>query len=320
MVLTPKRIYEEFGNSNINKFRAYDLLTSFIENSEDEEIRVDSIKYLEKIGVFHEKLFNFLENILISDSNREIRIIAAEFLKNKFLEKSINPFKWVIKHETDYECIIIAIKSLKKINSSETKLLLFNQLKSIIKTKYINKQKKIENRKFKKILKKLVKSKKYDNFTHKELSDILINYIIIKNLIKQYPNVYYELNPQSGLIEELDLSDFLEYEVRGVLFGWNNNITSISEIWGLKYLNNIKKIDLSNNQIENIMDLANFKNLTHLILTNNKISKLENVETIKSLPNLVYLDLRYNDIIKKINPKEFNKNIRVLLKDYLILK
>ncbi len=320
MVLTPKRIYEEFGNSNINKFRAYDLLTSFIENSEDEEIRVDSIKYLEKIGVFHEKLFNFLENILISDSNREIRIIAAEFLKNKFLEKSINPFKWVIKHETDYECIIIAIKSLKKINSSETKLLLFNQLKSIIKTKYINKQKKIENRKFKKILKKLGKSKKYDNFTHKELSDILINYIIIKNLIKQYPNVYYELNPQSGLIEELDLSDFLEYEVRGVLFGWNNNITSISEIWGLKYLNNIKKIDLSNNQIENIMDLANFKNLTHLILTNNKISKLENVETIKSLPNLVYLDLRYNDIIKKINPKEFNKNIRVLLKNYLILK
>ncbi len=320
MVLTPKRIYEEFGNSNINKFRAYDLLTSFIENSENEEIRVDSIKYLEKIGVFHEKLFNFLENILVSDSNREIRIIAAEFLKNKFLEKSINPFKWVIKYETDYECIIIAIKSLKKINSSETKLLLFNQLKSIIKTKYINKQKNIENKKFKIIVKKLVKSKKYDNFTHKELSDILINYIIIKNLIKQYPNVYYELNPQSGLIEELDLSDFLEYEVRGVLFGWNNNITSVSEIYGLKYLNNIKKFDLSNNQIEDIKDLANLKNLTHLILTNNKISKLENVEIIKSLPNLVYLDLRYNDITKKINLKEFDKNIRVLLKDNLILK
>ena len=244
MVLTPKRIYEEIGNSNINKFRAYDLLTSFIENSENEEIRVDSIRYLEKIGVLDEKLFNFLENILISDSNREIRIIAAEFLKNKFLEKSINPFKWVIKHETDYECIIIAIKSLKKINSSETKLLLFIQLKSIIKTKYINEQKKIENKKFKRIVKKLVKSKKYDNFTHKELSDILINYIIIKNLIKQYPNVYYELNPQSGLIEELDLSDFLEYEVKGVQFGWNNNITSISEIYGLKYLNNIKKIYL----------------------------------------------------------------------------
>jgi len=320
MVLTPKRIYEEIGNSNINKFRAYDLLTSFIENSENEEIRVDSIRYLEKIGVLDEKLFNFLENILISDSNREIRIIAAEFLKNKFLEKSINPFKWVIKHETDYECIIIAIKSLKKINSSETKLLLFIQLKSIIKTKYINEQKKIENKKFKRIVKKLVKSKKYDNFTHKELSDILINYIIIKNLIKQYPNVYYELNPQSGLIEELDLSDFLEYEVKGVQFGWNNNITSISEIYGLKYLNNLKKIDLSNNQIENIMDLANFKNLTHLILTNNKISKLENVEIIKSLPNIVYLDLRYNDITKKINPKEFDNNIRVLLKDYFILE
>jgi len=320
MILNPKRIYEEFANSKISKTRAYDLLITLIENSESEEIRVVSIKYLEKIGVFHDKLFNFLENILISDSNREIRNMAAKFLKNNFLEKSINPFKWVIKHETDYECLIIAIKSLEKINSRETKLLLFNQIKIIIKTKYINKQKRIENKKFKRIVKKFVKSKKYENFTHQELSDILINYLTIKNLITQYPNVYYELNPQNGLIEELDLSDFLEYEVKGTPFGWNNDIKSISEILGLNNLKNIKKIDLSNNQIEDIKDLANLKNLKNLILTNNKISNLENLEIIKSLPNLVYLDLRYNDITKKINPKEFDKNIRVILKDYLILK
>ncbi len=320
MVLTPKKVYEDFENNKISKYIAYDLLISLIENSDIEEIRVESIKYLEKVGLFHGKLFNLLENILISDLNRDIRKIAAEFLKKKFLKKSINPFKWVIKHETDYGCLIIAIRSLEKIGSHESKLVLFNEIKRIIKTKYLNKQKKIENKKFKNIIKNLKKSKKFNFLTHKELSDILINYLTIKNLTMQYPNIYYELNPQNGLIEELDLSDFLEYEVKGTPFGWKNNIASISEIFGLKYLKNIKKIDLSNNQIEDIKDLANLKNLTHLILTNNKISKLENAEIIKSLPNLEYIDLRYNDISKKINSMEFDKTIRVLLKDDLILK
>ncbi|MFX1304081.1 MAG: hypothetical protein ACFE9X_12065 [Promethearchaeota archaeon] len=212
------------------------------------------------------------------------------------------------------------IQTLKKINNDESKLILFNEIKRIIKTKYINKEKKIENKKFKKIIKKLIKSKKYEIFTHNELSEILINYITIANLTTQYPNVYYKLNPQNGLINELDLSDYLEYEVKGTPFGWKNNIKSISEIVGLNHLHHLKKIDLSNNQIEDVKELVNFEYLTHLILTNNKISELENLEYIKALRNLEYLDLRYNDIVNKINPYEFDTNIRVLLKDYLILK
>ncbi|MFX1567677.1 MAG: HEAT repeat domain-containing protein, partial [Promethearchaeota archaeon] len=127
MVLTPEKVYEELSNNKLNKSRAYDLLISLVENSENEEIREDSIKYLEKVGVFNDKLYDFLENILISDSNTAVRIKAAKFLRKKFLEKSFKPFKWVIDHEKDCECTIIAIKSLKKIHSSETKLLLFNQ-------------------------------------------------------------------------------------------------------------------------------------------------------------------------------------------------
>ncbi len=320
MVLTPEEIFEELKKNRINKFTAYDLLTSLVENSKSENIRVESIRSLEKIGLYSDKLFIVLENLLISDSNKKIRKAAVEFLKNRFLEKAIRPFKWAIKHENDYECLITIIQALEKINNDESKLILVNETKRIIKTKYLNKEKKIENKKFKKIIKKLIKSKKYDLFTHNELSEILINYITIINLTKQYPNVYYELDPQNGLINELDLSDFLEFEVKGTPFGWKNNIKSTSEIIGLNYLHNLKKIDLSNNQIEDVKELVNFDNLTHLILTNNKISELENLEYIKALRNLEYLDLRYNDIVKKINPNEFDKNIRVLLKDYLILK
>ena len=132
-------------------------------------------------------------------------------------------------------------------------------------------------------------------------------------MTKQYLNVYFELDSQNGLIRELDLSDYLEHEVKGTPFGWKNNIKSISEIVGLNHLKYLKKIDLSNNQIEEVKDLIHLENLTHLILINNKISKRENLNYLKRLPNLKYLDLRGNELGKNINSREFDPKIRVLL-------
>ena len=318
MNLSPKKVLEQFERNEINNSIAFDQLISFVENSENEHIREEATQILDRIGIFSEKLFGILENILISDTNRKIRNIALKFLERRFLNKALTPLKWAINHENDYECLITIIESLKKVNSEESKLILFNEAKKIMKTKYLNKEKRIENKKFKKVLKKLLKTKKYEFFTHKELSQILINFITIANLTKQYPNVFYEINSENGLLKELDLSDYLEFEVKGMPFGWKNNIKSISEIVGLKYLKYLKKIDLSNNQIEIFKELVNLENLTHLILTNNKISELENLENIKKLPNLEYLDLRNNDIVKKIHSNEFNPRIRVLLKDSYI--
>ncbi len=318
MNLSPSKIYEQYERNEINNSIAFDHLISFVENSENEYTRKTAIEILDRIGIYNNELFKILENILISDSNGKIRNVALKFLERRFLNKAITPLKWAINHENDYECHITIIKLLKEINSEESKLILFNETKKIMKTKYLNKEKRIENKKFKKIIKKLLKSKKYKFFTHNELSLILINFITIANLTKHYPNVFYETNPENGLLSELDLSDYLEHEVRGTPFGWKNNIKSISEIIGLKYLKNLKKIDLSNNQIENIQELVNLGNLTHLILTNNKICELENLEYIKKLPNLKYLDLRYNKIVKKIHSNEFNPRLRVLLKDSYI--
>ena len=241
MDLTPAEIYKDYKNNNINQITAYNLLTSLIENSENENVRLEAILILKKIGLISDNLFKFLENLLISDSNRKIRIAAAQFLKNNFLEKAIIPFKWAIKHETDYECLITITLSLEKINTHESKLVLINEIRKIMKTKYINKERKIDNKKFKTVIKKLLKTKKVDIFTHSELSAILINYLTISNLIKQYLNVYFESDSQNGLTRQLDLSDYLEYEVKGTPFGWKNNIKSISQIVGLKHLNYLKR-------------------------------------------------------------------------------
>ncbi len=318
MVLTPKEIYRDFKDKNISQTTAYNLLTSLVDNSMNDNIRLESVINLDRIGLINDNFFNFLENLLVSDSNQNIRNAAAQLLKNRFLEKAINPMKWAIKHETDYECLITIFHSLEEINTPESKLVLLNEIKKISKNKYLYKERKVENKKFKKVIKKLLKTKKIDYFSNNELTEILINYLTITNLIKQYLNVYFEIDPQNGLISELDLSDYLEYEVKGTPFGWKNNIKSFSEIIGLNHLKYLKKIDLSNNIIEDVKDLIQLRNLTHLVLFNNKISKKENLNYLKRLTNLEYLDLRGNDVVNETGSNEFDPKIRVLLKDSYI--
>ncbi|MFX1321882.1 MAG: leucine-rich repeat domain-containing protein [Promethearchaeota archaeon] len=319
MTLNPEKICEEFENHNLDKHTAFNLLISLIENSENENVRVESIESLEKIGIFDGQTFSILENALISDSNGNIRNAAAKIIEKKFTnEKALIPLKWAIKHESNYECLITIIKTLKKINNKEAKTILIDQLKKIRKIKYLNKDKAIQNKKFKKTLKGVFKERQFNEVSNKELGEILINYLTIRNLIKQFPNVYYELDPKTALIKELDLSDYMEYEVKGTPWGWKNNIKKLSEIIGLFNLNNLEKIDLSNNQIKNIKKLSQFVKLKNVILTNNNITDLENINYLKSLPSLEYLDLRGNELAKNIRIVEFNSKIRVILNDSYI--
>ena len=146
----------------------------------------------------------------------------------------------------------------------------------------------------------------------------MINYLTIRHLIEQFPNVYYELDPKTALIKELDLSDYMEYEVKGTPWGWKNNIKNISDIIGLFNLQHLEKIDLSNNQITSIKELIQLVGLRYLILTNNNITDLENINYLKSFPFLEYLDLRGNEITKNVRINEFNSKIRVILNDSYI--
>jgi Leucine-rich repeat (LRR) protein len=321
MGLTPEKILEEFHNKKINKPSALHSLISFIENSDNDEDRIKSLNALENIDIIDDSIFKILENIVISDVNATLRNVALNFIGKNFLGKSFELLKWVIIHERDYQCKIKTIKLLEQIKSENSKLILYNEIKKIIKLKYLNKERKIENKKFKKILKKLLREKEYGKFTHTEFAKILINYLTLSNLFKKYNNVYYELDKQSGLIIKLDLSDYLEYEVKGTPWKWKNNINKLSEIPGLKNLHSLQQIDLSNNQITDIKEIIHSQNLTHLILTNNNLRSEDNLLYLKNLPNLLFLDLRGNYLINKINLNDFRPQTRVLLRDtYLELK
>ncbi|MFX0026894.1 MAG: leucine-rich repeat domain-containing protein [Candidatus Hermodarchaeota archaeon] len=318
MNLTPQKIYEKLINNHLDKKSSIDLLISIIENSNDEQLRLDSIDVLNKISVKDEKIFKIFENLLVSDTNPELRNSALNYLFINHQERVLMPIKWAIKHETTYKCLVALIKTLAKVENSASKKILIEELKKIRKVKYLNIERRYENKKFKKGLKRILKTSNLETLSHSQISEIIVNFLTVKHLSEKFPNVYFEINPKSLQVEELDLSDYLEYEVKGTPWGWKNNISNISEIEGLSLLKNLKKLDLSNNQIEDIDKLKDLKLLTHLIISNNKLKDLNNLHAIQSLPHLEFVDLCGNEIVNHIKKSEFKPEIKVVLKRYFV--
>ena len=103
MTLTPNAIYKDFEEKNLDKSTAVDLLISLIENAEYVNVRKESIRNIERIGLKsglkHEKLLKLLENLIVSDLNEGIRNAAISAMKNLFINKSLDPMKWTLQHE-----------------------------------------------------------------------------------------------------------------------------------------------------------------------------------------------------------------------------
>jgi len=317
MEINPQTILKDYNNKCIDKFTAIKLLTSAIENYDEEKFRLEAITVLNTLKIKTETLFEFFENIILSDSSEIIRNAAAKYISANFLEISLPVFQWVIQHETSYYCLLTVIYSLAKTNKNEAKSILFEQIKKIRDIRYLNVDKGYGNKKYRKALKSYFKRNPINSLSHKQLAAILINFLTMKNLTEDIPNVYFELDDERLLVDKLDLSDYLEFEVKGTPWGWKNNIRSLSQITGLNNLKHLKRLDLSNNQIGDLEGINELTNLTHLVLLNNQINDLTNLEHIKQLTNLQFLDLRGNGISKNVTSEDFNSNCRVLLNRYI---
>jgi hypothetical protein len=97
--LTPEKIQRDFSIGDISKENAADLLISLIEGSDDTEIRVESIKALEKLNFRSENIFKKLENYMISDENAIVRASVTNFVIQNYLEDGIPALKWATQHE-----------------------------------------------------------------------------------------------------------------------------------------------------------------------------------------------------------------------------
>ncbi|MFX1499230.1 MAG: leucine-rich repeat domain-containing protein, partial [Promethearchaeota archaeon] len=276
--LDPSRIYEDFLQNLIDKYSAIDKLIILIENSNNVQIRLNSIRFLEKIGgnfredaSIKEKVFKLFENLLISDSNEKIRNIAARLLGEKFLENSLNPLRWALLHEqstlclkTIFQLIITIIKNLNQANDRVSKFILLHELKQI------------QNKEFKIGFEHLLDQKNL-NIPKNELCLILLNYFAITYLEKSFWRLKYKIE-NCKVIE-------LEFQFKGLI--------EIPE--AVQYLDSLKKLILRYNQITVVPKwIKNLKFLEVLNLNVNNLTKLP--ESVGSLSYLKDLSLWKNEI------------------------
>lgn len=315
MVFTPSKIYEQFTNNLLDKCTVIDLLSTIIDNSDEESLRISALTYFEKIGL-NDSFFKILEQLLISDTNKMIRLYAIDMIREKFLNKAFPLVNWAIQYESSYSCQVSLIKTLKDIKGDEVKNSLIN---------YLNQLSNISNLvkiggsnallKYNRVIKQL-KINELKNLTQNQLADIILNYLTILELSLCYEYLSYEINEDLGVVTELNLSD-LELETKGLPYGWKYNIESIDEITGLKNLTHLKKLDLSNNSITTIKDLMQMEHLVELNLSNNKISDKVEIEFLNNIFSLRFIDLHDNYITEKVTKSDFRSNVKVILKTYL---
>ncbi|MFX1390665.1 MAG: leucine-rich repeat domain-containing protein [Promethearchaeota archaeon] len=317
MPLTPKAVYEDLRNKDLDHTSAIEILTTLIENTDNIDTRLESLNILDKIQAKGGRIFKLLENLLISDSHKDIRNMAALLLKKFFIERALKPMKWAFDHEKELECLITIISTLSEINNMESKSILVNKLY------YLYNQENKYN------LIYLDKSKAIESLKKHEIAELLINYYFIFSLKKRFGFIKYEFN-NSGYITKLDLtnvdtqgiflSDFLELiyslkqlEALDLRF---NNLIKLSEITNessslksldLSYnkllsipksivkIRSLKKLNLKSNRLRSLPNsIKNFSGLETLILRNNILTQIPS--SIKSLKNLRILDLHGNKL------------------------
>ncbi|MHA2280450.1 MAG: hypothetical protein ACXAC5_06335 [Promethearchaeota archaeon] len=273
MALSPKKIYEDLKRNSIDKSSAVDLLIFLIGNNNSFEIRLESIKTLQKIKFANDKVFSILEDLLVSDSSEEIRELAANSLKKLFQEKALLPLKWALEHEYSLQVLISIINIINEIRSHNTKSILIGNIK------------KFDIDKFSNSLSLLFINKEIQSFKNDKLAKIIKNYTIIKHLEEMLKEVNYQIN--KGFVVELDLS-FASNKTNG----WKV-LKNISQF--LSVLDNLKGLELRSNYIGKFPDpIFSLSSLQYLDLSHNSLDKLP--DRFSSLNSLENLNLEYNNL------------------------
>lgn len=322
MTITPEIIYEKIRNNNISKPDAISQLNVLIENVDDEDTRRDSINVFNKIDCKSQEMFGILENLLISDSNVNIRNIAAILMNQKFPNKGLNPLLWALQHECNYTSLITILLILADINNYTVKSTLLDRIR------------KIDIGDFDLPLVSKFREGKLNNFSIRDLIDILINYTTIFFLKEKYSLLKYAI--KDGIVTELDFSN-----VNNKIIDWRyrEDIQDLSEINGIFYLKKITKVKLfslnwavkhefslnclielvkilekiNNNETRNVfiseiekLKENRFKNEIEDVILEN-LSNLKLAKILLNLISITFLKLKYPKLIYEIKKGEIIK-------------
>ena len=311
MNLESDHVMQLYSEGHLDKTKTVQNLVFILDNSDDEKERYSSLKFIDSLNLQSFEYYQLLERLSISDCNDNIRGLAIYLIGQKFIKNALEPMKWVLNNEKSLTVLISVINVLQKISSDESKEILF---KKLIDT--INEHKADYLYRYRSMIKGLLDEHQLRNFSEEQLTNILRDFLTILSISKSYPNFSYNVDKERILVSELDLSD-LELEFKGLPFGWKNDIKNIMEITGLDNLEHLKKLNLSNNQLEQLKGLEKLQDLEYLNLSNNKISDINELNILNELSNLRLLDLHGNQVVNEISIKNIKSPFKIIVKTTL---
>jgi hypothetical protein len=248
-------------------------LKTIVNNSFDEVKRIKSINLLKELATKNDNFFTFLENLLISESNPEVRNVALKILKKYYLKKAFDPLCWAYEHEDSIECLLNIISILGEINSERSHEFFLEKLSNI------------EISEFHEYLERFLEVKDPKNSNIKEMAQVLKYYNIIKNFMSLFELIRYKI--EKGRIVELDFS-----------FLYNNGFTEsiIRQLPAIiRNLKDLRSLNLKYNKLKKFPDFVkNLTNLKYLNLSHNQISTIP--KNITEMSSLTHLDLSWNNL------------------------
>ncbi|MFX0038644.1 MAG: leucine-rich repeat domain-containing protein [Promethearchaeota archaeon] len=281
MELHPDYIKENLDR--LGKKEGLALLKELIDGSTDPKQRQNA---LFNYGLLDEgKNFKFFEHLFLSDEDINIRLIAGQILKKKYLynKKLIALLNYALNKLGNVEQQIYAIKTLNSIKSSKARKILIEYLKELIKKENESREKELLGEIFDYNYKQPIPDLFLDICINGILNDYYTNKCGYHTGVKKGKITY--LNCESSnltKIADIKSIDFLK-DLEHLHLHRNKLIT----LEGVQILKKLRTLDVSHNKLERIQNLNELEQLEELNLSNNKIHKIECIESLKNLRKLL---------------------------------
>ncbi|MFX1567402.1 MAG: AN1-type zinc finger domain-containing protein [Promethearchaeota archaeon] len=101
--LTVAKIYDYVTDKQMTKSEAIDLLTYFLEVSDNVEIKKTAVMAFKVLELKDKKAFKALETYLLSEEDSNIKKVIAKIMVQIFPKKSRELLNWIKMHEKDFQ-------------------------------------------------------------------------------------------------------------------------------------------------------------------------------------------------------------------------